>query len=85
MFAHLASINWLFNEGFYLHSKLTVNIFNTSDAPFKLFHALGWGKIQITTYISYIYKPLIRKPVFIHLLLTTIQIEFHKNINSNDN
>ena len=44
MFAQLASTNWLFNEGYYLHSRITVNIFNTSDAPIKFFHALGWGK-----------------------------------------
>jgi len=43
MFAQLASTNWLFNEGFYLHSRLTANVFNTSDAPFKFFHAVGWG------------------------------------------
>ena len=46
MFAQLASTNWLFNEGFYLHSRLTANVFNTSDAPFKFFHAVGWGKLS---------------------------------------
>ena len=77
MFAHLASINWLFNEGFYLHSKLTVNIFNTSDAPFKLFHALGWGKLQMTSYIF-------TNPTLFEKLVTTILVDFHNNMNLND-
>ena len=75
MFAHLASINWLFNEGFYLHSKLTVNIFNTSDAPFKLFHALGWGKLQMTSYIF-------ANPTLFENI-TTILVDVHNNMNLN--
>jgi hypothetical protein len=43
MFAQLSSTNWLFNEGFYLHSRITVNIFN-SEAPFRFFHTVGWGE-----------------------------------------
>ena len=61
MFAQLASTNWLFNEGYYLHSRITVNIFNTSDAPIKFFHALGWGKfLRITDkhFITLSNKPL---------------------------
>ena len=33
----------LFNEGFYLHSRITVQIFNT-EAPVLLFNLLGWGE-----------------------------------------
>ena len=32
----------LFNEGFYLHSRITVQIFN-SEAPVLLFNIIGWG------------------------------------------
>ena len=33
----------LFNEGFYLHSRITVQIFN-SEAPVILFNIIGWGE-----------------------------------------
>ena len=33
----------LFNEGFYLHSRITIQIFNT-EAPVLLFNLLGWGE-----------------------------------------
>ena len=35
----------LFNEGFYLHSRITVQIFNT-EAPVLLFNLLGWGEFS---------------------------------------
>ena len=33
----------LFNEGFYLHSRVTVNVFQ-SEAPVLVFNFVGWGK-----------------------------------------
>ena len=33
----------LFNEGFYLHSRITVQIFN-SEAPVIVFNIIGWGE-----------------------------------------
>ena len=36
----------LFNEGFYLHSRVTVKIFN-SDAPVRLFNFIGWGEFLL--------------------------------------
>ena len=45
----------LFNEGFYLHSRITVQIFN-SEAPVILFNIIGWGesghKYSIMSYHS---------------------------------
>ncbi|XP_013788482.1 corticotropin-releasing factor receptor 2-like [Limulus polyphemus] len=42
MYAAMASINWMFVEGLLLHSRITISIFN-KDAPFKLYHFIGWG------------------------------------------
>ncbi|KAH9516116.1 G-protein coupled receptor, partial [Dermatophagoides farinae] len=42
LYSTLASINWMFIEGFQLHSRVTVSILR-KDAPFKLYHFLGWG------------------------------------------
>ncbi|XP_027197135.2 LOW QUALITY PROTEIN: corticotropin-releasing factor receptor 2-like [Dermatophagoides pteronyssinus] len=42
LYSTLASINWMFIEGFQLHSRVTVSILRR-DAPFKLYHFLGWG------------------------------------------
>ena len=38
----MSHTSWLFNEGFYLHSRITTSIFD-SDAPFLFFHSIGWG------------------------------------------
>lgn len=56
----MAFTNWLFNEGFYLHSRVTTNIFD-SEAPFIFFHIFGWGEdnvhlLKITT--SFIYAKI---------------------------
>ena len=37
----------LFNEGFYLHSRITVQIFN-SEAPVLFFNLIGWGEFIMT-------------------------------------
>ncbi|XP_076327990.1 corticotropin-releasing factor receptor 2-like [Tachypleus tridentatus] len=42
MYAALASINWMFNEGLLLHSRTAVCVFQ-QDAPFKLYYFIGWG------------------------------------------
>ena len=46
IFCQMAFTNWLFNEGFYLHSRVTTNIFD-SEAPFIFFHVFGWGELSI--------------------------------------
>ncbi|KAH3719968.1 corticotropin-releasing factor receptor 2-like [Dreissena polymorpha] len=38
----LASMFWMFVEGFYLHHSLVMGVFSTK-APFKLFYYIGWG------------------------------------------
>ncbi|XP_071546262.1 corticotropin-releasing factor receptor 2-like [Panulirus ornatus] len=42
MYAQMASINWMFVEGLFLHSRLTSNVFD-SGAPFALYYIIGWG------------------------------------------
>lgn len=42
MYAQMASINWMFVEGLFLHSRLTSNVFH-SRAPFPLYYTIGWG------------------------------------------
>nr|XP_045599636.1 PDF receptor-like [Procambarus clarkii] len=42
MYAQMASINWMFVEGLFLHSRLTSNVFD-SGAPFTLYYTIGWG------------------------------------------
>ncbi|KAG7176323.1 Corticotropin-releasing factor receptor 2-like 1 [Homarus americanus] len=42
MYAQMASINWMFVEGLFLHSRLTSNVFD-SGAPFTLYYMIGWG------------------------------------------
>lgn len=43
MYAQMASINWMFVEGLFLHSRLTSNVFD-SGAPFPLYYTIGWGE-----------------------------------------
>ncbi|KAG7154949.1 PDF receptor-like 1, partial [Homarus americanus] len=43
MYAQMASINWMFVEGLFLHSRLTSNVFD-SGAPFTLYYFIGWGE-----------------------------------------
>ncbi|XP_013775244.2 corticotropin-releasing factor receptor 1-like [Limulus polyphemus] len=42
MYAALACINWMFNEGLLLHSRTAICVFQ-QDAPFKLYYFIGWG------------------------------------------
>lgn len=42
LYSTLASINWMFIEGFQLHGRVTVSILR-KDAPFRLYHLFGWG------------------------------------------
>ncbi|XP_045615571.1 corticotropin-releasing factor receptor 1 [Procambarus clarkii] len=42
MYAQMASINWMFVEGLFLHSRLTSNVFD-SGAPFTIYYTIGWG------------------------------------------
>ena len=51
LYTELATTNWLFNEGFYLHSRITISIFD-KDAPFLFFHTMGWGRICQETALS---------------------------------
>ncbi|XP_068239039.1 uncharacterized protein [Palaemon carinicauda] len=61
MYAQMSSINWMFVEGLYLHSRLTSNIFN-DGAPFMLYYAIGWGTplLFIPTWAGtmYFYHPV---------------------------
>ncbi|CAL4174508.1 unnamed protein product, partial [Meganyctiphanes norvegica] len=40
--SRMATINWMFVEGLFLHSRLTSNVFD-SGAPFILYYTIGWG------------------------------------------
>ncbi|XP_076361010.1 corticotropin-releasing factor receptor 1-like isoform X2 [Tachypleus tridentatus] len=42
MYAAMASINWMFIEGFLLHSRITTSVFQ-HDVPFKVYYIIGWG------------------------------------------
>ncbi|KAF0312530.1 Corticotropin-releasing factor receptor 1 [Amphibalanus amphitrite] len=42
MYGRISAIMWMWNEGFFLHSRITVSIFD-SRAPFKFLHLVGWG------------------------------------------
>lgn len=39
----VSNILWMFVEGLFLHNSIVVTVFST-DAPYKLFCAIGWGK-----------------------------------------
>lgn len=39
----LANIAWMFVEGLFLHSRVTIAIFNVNP-PFKAYYFIGWGK-----------------------------------------
>ncbi|CAL8137232.1 unnamed protein product [Orchesella dallaii] len=41
LYSTVASINWMFIQGVYLHGKLTTNVFD-SGTPFKVYHVIGW-------------------------------------------
>ncbi|GAB6026944.1 hypothetical protein CHUAL_013617 [Chamberlinius hualienensis] len=53
LYSLLTNVNWMFVEGFYLHSRITVSVFN-SEAPFALFYLIGWGLplIYITVWVT---------------------------------
>lgn len=53
LYSLLTNVNWMFVEGFYLHSRITVSVFN-SEAPFALFYLIGWGLplIYISVWIT---------------------------------
>ncbi|XP_062567431.1 corticotropin-releasing factor receptor 2-like [Saccostrea cucullata] len=38
----VSNIFWMFVEGLFLHNSIVVTVFST-DAPFKIFCAIGWG------------------------------------------
>lgn len=38
----VSNILWMFVEGLFLHNSIVVTVFST-DAPYKLFCAIGWG------------------------------------------
>lgn len=42
MYATVASINWMFIQGHYLHGRLTT-VFDRG-IPLKIYLAIGWGK-----------------------------------------
>ncbi|OTF81527.1 7 transmembrane receptor-like protein, partial [Euroglyphus maynei] len=62
LYSTLASINWMFIEGFQLHSRVTVSILR-KDAPFKLYHILGWGNYYIE--IQILPKAMFKSKMFI--------------------
>ena len=39
----MSNFAWMLVEGIYLHNRLAVCVFR-SDAPFKIFYFIGWGK-----------------------------------------
>ncbi|CAL8145734.1 unnamed protein product [Orchesella dallaii] len=41
LYAAVASINWMFVQGIYLHGRLTTNVFDR-EAPFKVYYTIGW-------------------------------------------
>nr|XP_053652018.1 corticotropin-releasing factor receptor 1-like [Cherax quadricarinatus] len=42
LYAQISSVNWMFVEGLFLHSRLTSNVFD-SGAPFFIYYCIGWG------------------------------------------
>ena len=43
MYAQMASVNWMFVEGWFLHSRLTSRVFDR-EAPFLRYYTIGWGR-----------------------------------------
>ncbi|CAL8137234.1 unnamed protein product [Orchesella dallaii] len=41
LYGTVASINWMFIQGLYLHGKVTTNVFDRKP-PFKLYYLIGW-------------------------------------------
>ncbi|CAL8139941.1 unnamed protein product [Orchesella dallaii] len=41
LYSTVASINWMFIQGVYLHGKLTTNVFD-KGTPFRVYYAVGW-------------------------------------------
>ncbi len=52
MYATVSSINWMFVQGCYLHSRLTTNVFDRGT-PFKIYYFIGWGKLPLHPFISF--------------------------------
>ncbi|KAK3851988.1 hypothetical protein Pcinc_041403 [Petrolisthes cinctipes] len=42
MYTQMSSINWMFVEGLFLHTRLTCKVF-PSRAPFTTYYIIGWG------------------------------------------
>ncbi|KAK7467721.1 hypothetical protein BaRGS_00037029, partial [Batillaria attramentaria] len=45
-----ANFAWMFVEGLFLHNRLAVSVFS-SEAPFALFYAIGWGIPGVLTVV----------------------------------
>lgn len=45
-----ANFAWMFVEGLFLHNRLAVSVFS-SEAPFILFYAIGWGIPGVLTVV----------------------------------
>ena len=60
MYAQMASINWMFVEGLFLHSRLTSNVFH-SKAPFPLYYTIGWGVYGIIWCFVHAHKHTIER------------------------
>ena len=41
-YSTIANIAWMFVEGLFLHHRVAVCVFRTTD-PFHLYYAIGWG------------------------------------------
>ncbi|CAL8145898.1 unnamed protein product [Orchesella dallaii] len=61
LYATVASINWMFIQGLYLHGKLTTNVFD-KGTPFKTYYAIGWilplGLVGIYAWVMETYHPV---------------------------
>ena len=44
LYAMVASIGWMFVQGYYLHSRVTTNVF-TRGKRFKAYFWIGWGEL----------------------------------------
>ncbi|XP_022235645.1 PDF receptor-like, partial [Limulus polyphemus] len=78
MYAALASINWMFNEGLLLHTRTAVCVFQ-QDAPFKLYYFVGWGELSKFLVIIKFCRRAIKATILLFPLLGITHLLFCVN------